>query len=88
MTIFPDTPRLTRSDKARLAPVITNAKACYKWLATGPSIVDIKRAVLLEIESGRDITSRPIVNMLLVRLQKLERWEIWTRIAQMKGEWP
>ena len=78
MPLFPDTPKLTRADRHRLAPVIANAKACRKWLATDPSAVDIKRATLLEVESGRE---RGITTMLIVRLQKIERQAIWMQVS-------
>lgn len=87
MNVFPQTPKLTKADTLRLDPRITNAKKCRKWLNTGPPNDDIKRAVLIEMRSGRDITSRPIANMLIVALQRSERMAIWTRIAQEKGMW-
>jgi len=88
MNIFPNTPRLTKADRLTIGPRITNAKKCRKWLNTGPSTDDIKRAVLIEIESGRDIPSRPVANMLITALQRSERYAVWVRIAQTKGMWP
>ena len=88
MNVFPQTPKLTKVDKLRLDPRIANAKKCRKWLNTNPSNDDIKRAVLIEMRSGRDISSRPIANILIIALQRSERMAIWARITQEKGMWP
>lgn len=85
MNIFPHTPTVSKAHRSLLAPHVANAKACRKWLKTDPPVEDIKRAVLMEIQSGRDTVSRGVAGMLLVRLQKLERREIWMNIAKETG---
>lgn len=85
MNLFPQTPKLSPADRRRINPRITNAKECRAWLARRPRADDIKRAVMLEVESGRDLAKRPVINILLVALQKEERLDIRARILRERS---
>ena len=86
--IFPDTPRVTKADVERLARFLGNLKIARKWVRTKPSEDDAKRAVLIELASGRDWQSRGIVSMLICHIQRIERHAIWWEIQCAYDEIP
>lgn len=77
--LFPDQPKLTKDDRARLGTHLTNARVPLRqWLDTNPDIDDLKRAVLLEVERAkqqeRPLASlgRGVLSLLMKRIQQLE----------------
>ncbi len=77
--IFPDTPEVTDTHRRSLA--FSNALCLREWLKTVRTPVTLKRAILIELERGKDrIRETEIVHKLVVALQRAERKEIGKRI--------
>lgn len=77
--IFRDQPTLTKAQAAEIAQHVSNARIPLRqWLATNPSLDDLKRAVLVEVvrASGQDrplaSLGRGVLGLLMKRIQQLE----------------
>lgn len=81
--IFREQPKLTPADKNRLAAVgfLDGWNKLVKTLKTEePNEDDLKRLVLMELESPAP--RRPILEKLIVQIQKRERHEVITAIRK------
>lgn len=75
-------PKVTDKDRKRIAPAISNAKFALDWLKTDPSISDVRKAILIELEDARGPLRRPVLGILLRRLRQLESLELEARIVK------
>lgn len=79
--IFPDTPEVTNAHRRVLA--FSNARDFRKWLKAPRTPVTYKRAILIELERGKDrIRHIEILHKLVVALQRAERREIEKKIEK------
>ena len=82
MNIFPDTPKITEVDKERIAKVgYLRSWNCLNAAlsAHNPSADELKKLIILEVTSMRP--RQPILQKLIVRLQKRERDTIEQNIS-------
>ena len=85
MKLFPQSPVLTEEDKQRL----TSQKFLRSWNCLNaalkehsPDVGDLKKLIAMEV--GSRSPRRPIVEKLIVRLQKREREDIYNNIKMHK----
>ena len=83
MKLFPQSPVLTEEDKQRLSK-LGYLRSWNQLNATlkkeEPSITDLKKLIVMEVSSKSP--RRPILEKLLVRLQKREREDIYEIIRE------
>jgi hypothetical protein len=85
MKIFREQPKLTAADKTRLAAIgfLDGWNKLVKTLKDKqPTEDDLKRLVLMELES--ELPRRPILEKLIVQIQKRERVEINAAIKAVR----
>ena len=89
MNIFPEQPKLSKADEARLMPHLGNVRTTlYPWLQTNPSTDDMKRAVLLEVKRAKAThqplltLKRGVLDMLIRYIQRNERGELDGMVVQ------
>ena len=87
--IFPNQPKITPADRARLLPHIGNTRTTMRpWLATRPSIDDLKRAVILEVKRAKTqydplrSVQRGVLDLLLKQIQRDELGDIDSKILK------
>lgn len=89
MNIFPQQPRLTKSDVHSLLPHTGNVRIpLKKFLATDPDIDTLKKVILLEIEIAKTKSypkhhvTRGVVKECMKRIQAKELSEVWSNIEK------
>jgi hypothetical protein len=81
MNLFDPQPIVTDKDRKRLAPRISNVKFAQEWLRWEPTITDVRKAILIELDDPRGPLRRPVLGVLLRRLRQLESSELEARIV-------
>jgi hypothetical protein len=81
MNLFDPQPAVTDKDRKRLAPRISNVKFAQEWLRWEPTITDVRKAILIELDDPRGPLRRPVLGVLLRRLRQLESSELEARIV-------
>lgn len=83
MNLFhPFDPKITDLQRKRIASEISNTKFALAWLRTDPSVEDVRRAVLIELDDPRGPLRRGVLQVLLRRLRQLESSELEARIVK------
>ena len=89
MNIFPNQPRLTKSDVHNLLPHTGNVRIPLKaFLATNPDIDTLKKVILLEIEIAKTKSTpkhhvtRGVVRECMKRIQAIELSQVWSNIEK------
>jgi hypothetical protein len=82
MNLFNSDPIVTDKDRQRIAPEISNTKFALQWLRTNPSITEVRKAILIELDDCRGPLRRGVLQVLLRRLRQLESSELEARIVK------
>lgn len=83
MSLFhPADPKVTEAHRKRITPEISNTKFALKWLQTNPSIDDVRRAILIELESSKGPMHRGVLQVLLRRHKHQESALLEERILK------
>lgn len=82
MNLFDPQPVVTDKDRKRLAPRVSNVKFAQEWLRGEPTIADVRKAILIELDDPRGPLRRPVLGVLLRRLRQLESSELEARIVK------
>lgn len=82
MNLFDPQPTITDKDRQRIAPEISNTKFALQWLRTNPSIIEVRKAIMIELDDSRGPLRRGVLQVLLRRLRQLESSELEARIVK------
>lgn len=89
MNIFPQQPKLTKSDVHTLLPHTGNVRIPLRaFLDTDPDIDTLKKLILLELEiaktksNPRHHVMRGVVRECMKRIQAKELSEVWAKIEK------
>lgn len=82
MNLFDPQPIVTDKDRQRIAPEISNTKFALQWLRTSPSIIEVRKAIMIELDDSRGPLRRGVLQVLLRRLRQLESSELEARIVK------
>lgn len=81
MNLFhPHDPKISDNHRKRISPEISNTKFALEWLRTNPSLEDVRRAIILELESCKGPMHRGVLQVLLRRHKHLESARLEDRI--------